>query len=101
MLVEVKTTPTTEDVKDHIRRLEKMRKYADLHGNSGLKSERTFFGAVAGVVIKKEHPLGVAGRKFIWADLPAGAGGRSSSIAHCSFVQQRVHNFSEPVAAFL
>jgi len=52
MLVEVKTTPTTEDVKDHVKRLEKMRKYADLHGNSGLKSKRTFFGAVAGVVIK-------------------------------------------------
>jgi hypothetical protein len=47
MLVEVKTTPTTEDVKDHIKRLEKMRKYADLHGD-----KRTFLGAVAGVVIK-------------------------------------------------
>jgi hypothetical protein len=47
MLVEVKTTPTTEDVKDHVKRLQKMRKYADLHGN-----KRTFLGAVAGVVIK-------------------------------------------------
>jgi hypothetical protein len=47
MLAEVKTTPTTEDVKDHIRRLEKMRKFADLHGD-----KRTFLGAVAGVVIK-------------------------------------------------
>jgi chromosome segregation ATPase len=51
MLVEVKTTPTTENVKEHIKRLEKMRKYADLHGDSGLKSGRTFLGAVAGVVI--------------------------------------------------
>ena len=33
MLVEVKTTLTTEDVKDHIARLEKMRNYADLHGD--------------------------------------------------------------------
>ena len=47
MLVEVKTTPTTEDVKDHVRRLEKMRKYADLHDD-----KRAFLGAVAGVVIK-------------------------------------------------
>jgi len=47
MLVEVKTKPTTEDVKEHIKRLEKMRKYADLHGD-----KRTFLGAVAGVVIK-------------------------------------------------
>jgi len=55
MLVEVKTTPTIEDVKDHIKRLEKMRKYADLHSN-----KRTFLGAVAGVVISdnvKEYIL--------------------------------------------
>jgi len=46
MLVEVKTTPTTENVKEHIKRLEKMRKFADLHGD-----KRIFLGAVAGVVI--------------------------------------------------
>ena len=46
MLVEVKTKPTTKDVKDHVKRLEKMRKYADLHNN-----QRAFLGAVAGVVI--------------------------------------------------
>jgi len=45
MLVEVKTKLSTEDVKDHIERLEKMRKYADLHDD-----KRTFLGAVAGVV---------------------------------------------------
>ena len=56
MLVEVKTTLTTEDVKDHIARLEKMRKYADLHGD-----KRAFLGAVAGVVMTsnvKEYALG-------------------------------------------
>jgi hypothetical protein len=55
MLVEVKTKPTTEDVQDHIKRLEKMRVYADLHGD-----KRTFLGAVAGVVISdnvKEYIL--------------------------------------------
>jgi len=55
MLVEVKTKPTTKDVQDHIRRLKKMRKYADLHGD-----KRTFLGAVAGVVMKdnvKEYIL--------------------------------------------
>jgi hypothetical protein len=46
MLVEVKTKLTTEDVKEHIERLEKMRKYADLHGDN-----RVFLGAVAGVVM--------------------------------------------------
>jgi hypothetical protein len=39
MLVEVKTKPSTEDVQEHIDRLEKMRKYADLHGD-----KRTFLG---------------------------------------------------------
>jgi hypothetical protein len=46
MLVEAKTKPSTEDVKDHIKRLVKMRKYADLHGD-----KRAFLGAVAGVVV--------------------------------------------------
>jgi hypothetical protein len=46
LLVEVKTKLSTENVKEHIKRLEKMRKYADLHGD-----KRTFLGAVAGVVM--------------------------------------------------
>ena len=46
MLVETKTKLTTEDVKEHIERLEKMRTYADLHGD-----KRTFLGAVAGIVM--------------------------------------------------
>jgi hypothetical protein len=46
LLVEVKANLTTEDVQDHIDRLKKMRKYADLHGD-----KRAFLGAVAGLVI--------------------------------------------------
>ena len=56
MLVEVKTKLTTEDVKEHIERLEKMRVYADLHGD-----KRAFLGAVAGVVMTvnvKKYALG-------------------------------------------
>jgi hypothetical protein len=56
MLVEVKTKLTTEDVKDHVERLEKMRAYADLRSD-----KRAFLGAVAGVVITvnvKEYALG-------------------------------------------
>jgi len=49
MLVEVKTNLTIERVYKHISRLEKMRKYADLHGD-----RRTFLGAVAGVVVTDE-----------------------------------------------
>ena len=46
LLVEVKTKLNNEYINLHIERLEKMRKYADLHGD-----KRTFLGAVAGVVI--------------------------------------------------
>jgi hypothetical protein len=49
MLVEVKTKLTIERINKHIDRLEKMRKYADLHGD-----KRTFLGAVAGVVVTDE-----------------------------------------------
>ena len=57
MLVEVKTNLTIKDVKDHIKRLKKMRVYADLHGD-----KRTFLGSVAGAVITanaKEYALGM------------------------------------------
>ena len=46
MLVEIKATLTISDINTHIDRLEKMRKYADLHGD-----KRTFLGAVAGITI--------------------------------------------------
>jgi len=49
MLVEVKTKLTKERITKHIERLEKMRKYADLHGD-----KRTFLGAVAGFAISDE-----------------------------------------------
>ena len=48
MLVEVKTNITSKDVNEHLDRLKKMRKYADLHGD-----KRAFLGSVAGVVIPK------------------------------------------------
>jgi len=56
MLVEIKNKLTTEDVKEHMERLEKMRAYANLHGD-----KRSFLGAVAGVVMTsnvKEFALG-------------------------------------------
>jgi len=54
MMAEIKTKLTVERINKHIERLEKMRKHADSHGDSGLKSRRTFLGAVAGVVIDDE-----------------------------------------------
>jgi hypothetical protein len=49
MLIEVKTKLTEERIDKHIIRLEKMRKYANLHGD-----KRTFLGAVAGIVVTDE-----------------------------------------------
>jgi len=46
MLVEVKTKLTIDRIIKHVERLEKMRQYADLHGD-----KRTFIGAVAGFAI--------------------------------------------------
>jgi len=46
MLVEVKTKLRTEDVRENMDRLEKMRAYADARGD-----KRVFLGAVAGVII--------------------------------------------------
>ena len=49
MLIEVKTKLTIERINYHLNRLEKMRKYADLHGD-----KRIFLGAVAGIVVTDE-----------------------------------------------
>jgi hypothetical protein len=49
MLIEVKTKLTEERIKKHIIRLEKMRRYANKHGD-----KRTFLGAVAGFAITEE-----------------------------------------------
>ena len=46
MLVEIKTKLTIDYINAHINRLEKARKYADLH-----EDKRIFLGAVAGVII--------------------------------------------------
>jgi hypothetical protein len=47
MIVEVKSKPTTEDVTEHIERMQKVRAHADLHGD-----KRVFLGAIAGMIIK-------------------------------------------------
>jgi hypothetical protein len=46
MIVEVKSKPSIEDIKDHIERMGKVRLHADLHGDT-----RKYLGAVAGMVI--------------------------------------------------
>jgi hypothetical protein len=49
MLIEVKTKQTLERIDKHILRLEKMRNYANLHGD-----KRVFLGAIAGIVVTDE-----------------------------------------------
>jgi hypothetical protein len=48
MAVEVKTTLRNEDVDDHLDRMEKVRKYADLHGD-----KREFLSAIAATIVSK------------------------------------------------
>jgi hypothetical protein len=49
MLIEAKTKVTKTRVDYHIERMEKMRRYARLHGD-----KRAFLGAVAGIVVTDE-----------------------------------------------
>jgi hypothetical protein len=49
MAVEVKTRLTTEDIKDHVKRLEILRGVADEHNDT-----RKYLGAVAGAVVDQE-----------------------------------------------
>ena len=55
MLVEIKANLTISDINKHITRLEKMRKWADLRGDSESKVRRRFLGAVAGIVVEKDE----------------------------------------------
>ena len=51
ILIEVKTTLETADVRRHIERLEKYRRYANARG---IGDKQRYIGAVAGAVVKKE-----------------------------------------------
>jgi hypothetical protein len=44
--VEVKSKPSEDDVKDHVRRLEKLRRYKD-----GIGDKRKIYGALAGAIM--------------------------------------------------
>ncbi|MDR2629638.1 MAG: hypothetical protein LBC60_01795 [Spirochaetaceae bacterium] len=45
MAVEIKSKPDIDDIKGHLERMEKLRRYADLH-----EDKRAYLGAMAGVV---------------------------------------------------
>ncbi|GHV92745.1 hypothetical protein AGMMS50268_32480 [Spirochaetia bacterium] len=45
MIVETKSKPNIDDINDHVERMEKLRRYADLHDD-----KRKYLGAIAGLV---------------------------------------------------
>jgi hypothetical protein len=49
MVVEVKTTLRRDDIDDHLERMDRVRKYADAHGD-----QREFLGAMAAVITDKD-----------------------------------------------
>jgi hypothetical protein len=55
MAVEVKSSPTTEGIKNHCKRMEQLRKYSDKHND-----KRKLYGAMAGAIFSapaKEYAL--------------------------------------------
>jgi len=63
MLIEVKTKLTLDRIDKHILRLEKMRHYANLHGD-----KRIFLGAVAGIVVTDEIRKYALGKGFYFIE---------------------------------
>jgi hypothetical protein len=66
MAVEIKTKPNIDDIHDHIERMEKLRKYADLHND-----KRVYLGAMAGVVFS-ENEKAYALKKGFYVIEPSG-----------------------------
>jgi hypothetical protein len=52
MLVEVKSKPKTEDITEHIERMEKVKFHANLHGD-----KRKYLGAIAGMVFNNNEKI--------------------------------------------
>jgi hypothetical protein len=66
MIVEIKVKPAQKDVDEHIGRMEKLRKYADLHHDA-----RKYLGAVAGVVTS-DSVKNYALKKGFFVIIPSG-----------------------------
>ena len=52
MIVEVKSKPTTEDITDHIERMNKIRARADLHND-----RRKYLGTIAGMIFNENEKI--------------------------------------------
>jgi len=52
MIVEVKSKPDISDIKEHVERMQKVKRHADLHGD-----KRIFLGAIAGMIINDNERI--------------------------------------------
>jgi hypothetical protein len=59
MAVESKVKPSVDDVKDHVKRMEKLREYADRHNDT-----RKYLGAIAGMVFNDSVKIYALSRGF-------------------------------------
>ncbi|MDR1428928.1 MAG: hypothetical protein LBI85_01440 [Spirochaetaceae bacterium] len=59
MIVETKAKPSVDDINEHIKRMEKLRKYADLHND-----KRKYLGAIAGVVFGESQKTAALKKGF-------------------------------------
>ncbi|GHU75247.1 hypothetical protein FACS189461_1140 [Spirochaetia bacterium] len=50
MAIDIKSKPTVDDINDHVERMEKLRRHADMHSNQRFADKRKYLGAIAGVV---------------------------------------------------
>jgi hypothetical protein len=66
MAVEVKTTLEIEDINDHLKRMERIRKYADEHGD-----KRESLGAIAAMIVNPK-PKKYALEKGLFVIVPSG-----------------------------
>jgi len=66
MAVEVKTTLEIEDINDHLKRMERIRKYADEHGD-----KREFLSAIAAMIVNPK-PKKYALEKGLFVIIPSG-----------------------------
>jgi hypothetical protein len=66
MAVEIKTKPSINDIQDHLERMEKLRKYADLRND-----KRVYLGAIAGVVFNESEKT-YALKKGLYVIEPSG-----------------------------
>jgi hypothetical protein len=66
LAVEVKTRLSTEDVQEHLKRMDMLRQVADRHGD-----RRRYLGAVAGAVVDREV-IEYANRNGLYVIIPSG-----------------------------